>query len=115
MNLTLLLQVSIDESPYNLWNGANMYEGDISDVLVLNGILPHVIVAQAFQLHTGLLDFASSEVLYSFRYVHVLLSGHLGRLGPVRVGRSKYLVVVVVAVEEEEVVIVIVVVAVVEV
>ena len=46
-----------------------MYEGDISDVLVLNGVLPHVVVMQAIQLRTGILDFASSDIIYSFRYM----------------------------------------------
>ncbi|XP_076451210.1 uncharacterized protein LOC143287150 [Babylonia areolata] len=60
-------QVSIDERPHTLWTGNNMFDGDVSDVILLNGLLPHVVVKQALELHTDILAFAPSDVLYNFR------------------------------------------------
>ena len=60
-------QVSIDELTHTVLNGANMFEGDISEVILFNTVLPHVTVTQALQMRPDILDFASSDLVYHFR------------------------------------------------
>lgn len=64
-----LLKVSLDETSYTVLNSSHsQYEGEISDVIIWSTMLPHVVVYQTLQLKANLLDFASTDILYMYRY-----------------------------------------------